>query len=106
MLNILGNTRRNGRKLLYLILEPQEIQHIKQGLPSIVNTSQIPEYDIVVAYVPDALRFKNLLAQEMPAINSPQFHQLLTVMQQYPEVYREIYKPTESINQQDLRKKQ
>lgn len=101
MVKLLTEKKPNGRQSLILILEPQELEHIKKGDPLTVDTSDVKGYDIFVSYVPDAERFKDLMAQELPLVNRQQFQRLLHSMQQYPEVYRR--RPANVINDEDIK---
>ena len=73
--------------------------------PLVVDTSRVNGYDILVSYVPDAVRFKNLVSQEMPLIMPEHFRRLLAAMQMYPEVRRQPGSDTtDTVVRKDVKK--
>jgi hypothetical protein len=98
MLTIVTEKRANGRRMIYLVLEPQDIDHIKMGEPVAGDTSRVEGHDILICFAPDGERFKNMIAAELRALDPEQpsdsamlnFGQLLKTIQQYPEVRRPV----------------
>lgn len=90
MLNMVTDKRPNGRRLLILVLEPQDMDHIRKGQVTVANTAQVEGVDVMVSYCPDGARLAEMLQQEMKNMRPDTFQRLMTLAQQYPEVRRKI----------------
>lgn len=101
MINLLTEKRANGRATLILLLEPQDIDHIKKGKVAVADSSKLEIYDVMVTYVPDAIRFRNMVAQEMPTMDGKTFERLMNLIQQFPEVRRAVTAEPLTLNRQD-----
>ena len=88
MLNILTGKRPNGRQMLILILEPQDMDHVKTGQVVVADSSKVEGVDVLVSYVPDGARLEQMMKQEMPNMRADTFQRIMLMAQQYPEVRR------------------
>lgn len=101
MLNIVTDKRPNGRATLILLLEPQDLDHIRTGQVVSADTSKVETYDVMISYIPDGIRFKNMVAQELPRMDAKTFQRLMKLIQQFPEVRRPVSTEMLSFNRQD-----
>lgn len=102
MINLITGKRPNGRQMLILILEPQDIAHIKTGQVATADTSKVEGYDVIVSYAPDAERLVAMLKQELPSnMDAQKFQRIMAMAQQYPEVYRSRKSELFDYNRQD-----
>lgn len=102
MLNFITPKRANGRQLVILLLEPQEIDAIRTGQCATADTSKVEGTDIMIGFVPDGIRFQKLMNAEMPMMDGQKFQRLVNIAQQWPEVKRAVKSSSLDLTRQDV----